>query len=581
MFPIEDLHLRALAGRALIVLALPLALACGGGGGGSETPGSSDTIAPTVLITDSVSAATATGPVTFTFTFNESVDNTFTISKVAVTGGTKASFTRTSSTVSTLLVIPNTGTGTITVSLAAGAFKDFAGNANTLSYQATQAYDYTPVVTPKSAKRGVCIDTKFLTPAQTTSDLTTLAPGVSWWYNWNPNSTLSAAIDTSNNMEFIPMYWGGTFDAAGIGAQIDAHPGVEYLLVVNEPNFTDQANMTPSACAAVWPQIEALATAKGVKIVGPAMGWSGDATWGDPVVWLDAFYTAYRNAHGGQDPRIDAIAAHWYDYGFDWFLDKFAKYGKPLWVTEFANWHDEPGWKIDTAAKQKDTMKEMVDACEYRSDVQRYAWFMGRMSPDPHYSSLLSTTGAITEVGQYYLDLPYNTGSTVTLPSTSAAAPTDPAGNVIALVSGKGTYTPITVSTWRTDWSAAGTSCTDITLGGSSFRKLKFTTGLFLGVEGFAADITGKTTLHLDYWTPEGTSLKIKIVDFGADGAYNGTGANADTDTSVTFNAAGTGGWHSVELDFSAQVNKAHIRQLVFEVPAAVTTWYIDNLYFK
>ncbi|WP_217999784.1 glycosyl hydrolase, partial [Pseudomonas tremae] len=105
----------------------------------------------------------------------------------------------------------------------------------------------------------------------------------------------------------------------------------------------------------------------------------------------------------------DYLAFHWYDYGLLGMLDRLSKYGKPFWVTEFANWHAlDDGAQIDTVEKQKQQMAEMVATLEQRTDVFRYAWFTGRMNPDPHFSSLLNNEGKLTELGQYYLSLPYN-----------------------------------------------------------------------------------------------------------------------------------------------------------------------------
>jgi hypothetical protein len=88
-------------------------------------------------------------------------------------------------------------------------------------------------------------------------------------------------------------------------------------------------------------------------------------------------------------------------------LDRLKKYNKPFWVTEFANWHSQnDGAQIDTLAKQEAQMTSMVATCEGRADVFRYAWFTGRVSPDPHFSSLLSTSGALTDLGKLYLSLP-------------------------------------------------------------------------------------------------------------------------------------------------------------------------------
>ncbi|MGE5863750.1 MAG: glycosyl hydrolase [Rhizobacter sp.] len=263
----------------------------------------------------------------------------------------------------------------------------------------------TPTPTPpatKSAKRGIAYDLR------DAADLAALAPGVSWWYNWSPRTTVSPETALANAMDFQPMLWNGVFDDAAIEAELKARPAVKYLLLLNEPNLNDQAVMSPAEAAALWPRYEALATRTGVQLVGPAMTWGTLAGFADPVVWLDAFYAAYRSGNGNRDPRIDHLAFHWYDYGLDDQLDRLLKFGKPFWVTEFANWHSQAdGAQIDSIAKQKAQMTEMVATCERRTDVVRYAWFTGRWPDDPHYTSLLGARGELTELGRHYLSLPY------------------------------------------------------------------------------------------------------------------------------------------------------------------------------
>ncbi|CDG82822.1 ribosomal protein S16 [Janthinobacterium agaricidamnosum NBRC 102515 = DSM 9628] len=256
----------------------------------------------------------------------------------------------------------------------------------------------------KSAKRGIAYDLS--APA----DLSALAPGISWWYNWGsrPNSAVPADYATRYGMDYYPMLWNGQFNGADVEAYLTANPGVKYLLLLNEPNLTDQSNQTPQQAAALWPRYEAIAAHTGVKLVGPAMTWGTMPGFSDPVVWLDAFYAAYRAANGGRDPQIDYLAFHWYDYGLGGQLDRLVKYGKPFWVTEMANWHSQnDGAQIDTVEKQKKQMTEMVALCENRADVFRYAWFIGRWNPDPHFTSLLGASGQLTELGQHYLSLPF------------------------------------------------------------------------------------------------------------------------------------------------------------------------------
>jgi hypothetical protein len=255
----------------------------------------------------------------------------------------------------------------------------------------------------KSAKRGIAYD------LASPQDMTALAPGVSWWYGWGLRQQASVPTDhrTRYGMDFIPMLWNGNFNDAEVEARIRADTGIRYLLLLNEPNLTDQANLTPAQAAALWPRYEALATKTGVELVGPAITWGTMANFGDPVVWMDAFYAAYRAANGGRDPRIDYLAFHWYDYGLAGQLDRLTKYGKHFWVTEMANWHNGNGPHIDTVEKQMAQMTEMVALCESRADVFRYAWFTGRWNNDVHHTSLLGANGQLTALGQHYIGLPF------------------------------------------------------------------------------------------------------------------------------------------------------------------------------
>ncbi len=257
----------------------------------------------------------------------------------------------------------------------------------------------------KSAKRGVAYDFASL------ADLQAVSAGVSWWYNWSskPSNALPANAASQVAMDYIPMLWNASYDASSVEAYIKANASIKYLLVLNEPNLVDQADMTPAQAAAAWPGYEAVAAATGAKIVGPAITWGTMAGYSDPVVWMDAFIAAYQAANGGRSPQIDYLAFHWYDYGLGAQLDRLTKYGKPFWVTEFANWHNGDGAAaIDTLAKQEAQMTDMVKTCEDRSDVFRYAWFTGRWTSDAHFTSLLGANpGELTALGSLYLTLPF------------------------------------------------------------------------------------------------------------------------------------------------------------------------------
>lgn len=261
-------------------------------------------------------------------------------------------------------------------------------------------------VIEKSPKRGIAYN------LQEAADLDAIKSGVSWWYNWYFDTSTPEAWVGNYQMEFLPMLWGHNADAdfERVKQVILERPGIDYLLVLNEPNLTDQANMTPFRAAEEWVKYEKVisdleAAGRSVKLVGPQITWGTLSGYADPVFWLDQFYAYYKAANGGRDPRIDYLAFHWYDYGLEQQLNRLQKYGKQIWVTEFANWNAD----IDTVQEQMDQMTQMVALLEARSDVFRYAWFTGRWGGgDPHHTSLFDgTTGQLTPLGEHYLSLPY------------------------------------------------------------------------------------------------------------------------------------------------------------------------------
>lgn len=258
----------------------------------------------------------------------------------------------------------------------------------------------------KSPKRGLAYN------LNQSPDLDALKDGVSWWYNWYFATDAPSNYYDNYQIEFLPMLWGrnANTDFTQVKNFILAHPEIEYLLVMNEPNLQDQANLTPAQAAADWVAYEQLldelsAQQRDLKLVGPQITWGTMPGFEDPIVWMDAFYAAYQAANNGNDPRIDYLGFHWYDYGLSTQLDRLQKYGKQIWITEMANWNAN----ITSYEQQADQMREMVLICENRSDVFRYAWFIGRGDlPDNNYTYLFNPTpGELNALGELYLSLPY------------------------------------------------------------------------------------------------------------------------------------------------------------------------------
>ena len=138
---------------ALSACALAVSLlvaACGGGDGGDASV--TDTVAPTLIIDDNVAGSSTRGAVTFIFTFSESVGTSFTAADIVVAGGSPGTLIKVNDMKYLLEVTPPEGaTGTLRVSVAAGAYTDLSNKANVGASTHTQSFDTVVVVPPPVA----------------------------------------------------------------------------------------------------------------------------------------------------------------------------------------------------------------------------------------------------------------------------------------------------------------------------------------------------------------------------------------------------------------------------------------------
>ena len=252
-------------------------------------------------------------------------------------------------------------------------------------------------VMPKSAKRGVAFSFTQVT------DLPLMSPYISWDYNWGNTPSNDAALwFDSNEMDYCPMCWNGNYNADAIRAFVAAHPNTKYLLAFNEPNRTDQANMTPAQAAAIWSSVVALAKELNLKLVSPAMNYGTLAGYSDPIKWLDEFFA---------QPNVDindiyAISIHCYmssASAVQGYVEKFEKYNKPIWMTEFCAWDPVPG----SVTTQMDYMCAVLNYLEANPKVERYAWFIprsGNKVDSPPYMQLLTHDypADLTDLGKMY-----------------------------------------------------------------------------------------------------------------------------------------------------------------------------------
>lgn len=258
----------------------------------------------------------------------------------------------------------------------------------------------------QSRKRGVGVN------SMSAADFTVLAPGVSWYYNWTvaPLATKPPSLP----IEYVPMVWNGS---AGSRETLSSYLGAGNrpwrVLALNEPNLTTQANMTPQQCATTFGQVLSIANAYGIPVVAPQMAIGTAAnqsvTAFDPIQNKTVTYTY-------QQPFLDAflyycgstppagLSTHSYGgYGeITWITGTMhtAYPNEKVWLTEFAD------WGVQNDADVVSMLIQSVDYCERTPWIEGYAWFMSRITGDPHNSLLASASGVLTPVGQAYVQMP-------------------------------------------------------------------------------------------------------------------------------------------------------------------------------
>ncbi|KAA6344335.1 hypothetical protein EZS27_008031 [termite gut metagenome] len=258
----------------------------------------------------------------------------------------------------------------------------------------------TPVTQSRSEKRGVSFAFQF------TDDVKLLGKGASWSYNWGPDQTASFdAVIGETNMDFCPMAWNG-IDANRLRAYKTRHPECKYLLAFNEPNLTDQANMTPRQAADRWPAVKSIADELGLEIISPAMNYGTLSGYGDPITWLDEFFQLIPISD------ISGISIHSYmpDGGATKsYIERFRKYNKPVWLTEFCAWDgvNAGNFKLEG---QMNYMVDIINYMESDPNVFRYAWFIprgGNKVEDFPYMYLLTKSSKVelTPLGKVFVNM--------------------------------------------------------------------------------------------------------------------------------------------------------------------------------
>ena len=164
-------------------------------------------------------------------------------------------------------------------------------------------------------------------------------------------------------------------------------------------------------------------------------------------------------------------------------------------------------------------------------------------------------------------------------PDGPPPSPDLPASDVISLFSDA--YDDVPVDTWSAVWDQADVE--DVQVGGASVKK--YTNLAYAGIEFTSSpiDASAMTDFHIDLWTSDPSAFRVKLVDFGADGAFGG---GDDSEHELTLNTGSTppiraGAWNTLDIPLSAfagLTGRSKMAQLI--ISGASPTVYLANVYF-
>ncbi|MEQ8616468.1 MAG: glycosyl hydrolase [Lacipirellulaceae bacterium] len=209
----------------------------------------------------------------------------------------------------------------------------------------------------------------------------TLATNAGWFYHWGLDKPV-AEYDAN----FVPMFWGdGSVTTANIN-KVLGYGDTTHVLGFNEPERSNQANMTVANAISRWQTLEAGFAGSGIKLVSPAVSDNGAGQQ-----WLANFMNQADNL----GLQVDAVAFHWYGVNnpnnpvgaANQFLNRVDSYhntyNKPVWITEFAI-HDWGGNYSDQAIREANQifLENVIPGLEARNYVEGYSfyqWFSDAM----------------------------------------------------------------------------------------------------------------------------------------------------------------------------------------------------------
>ncbi|KAA6301822.1 MAG: hypothetical protein EZS26_001985 [Candidatus Ordinivivax streblomastigis] len=217
-----------------------------------------------------------------------------------------------------------------------------------------------------------------------------------WFYDWGASLDANSGktVSTLINQEFVPEKWG----AGGGTGVFYSNKRWSHLVGQNEPDHTEQSNVSVTTAIAEWPTL----MKTGARLGSPAT---------TDFSWLYSFMDVCKL----KNYRVDYVVIHcyWSKTPQQWYNDLKAVHtrtGRPIWIKEWnngANWTTEGGWTKDAdgnriyndanADKQYTELKAILNVLDTASFVERYSIY--NWVEDARAIILDSK---LTKAGEYY-----------------------------------------------------------------------------------------------------------------------------------------------------------------------------------
>lgn len=217
-------------------------------------------------------------------------------------------------------------------------------------------------------------------------ELNTNKMNCTWLYTW------SADQSSKNNYEYVPEKWQRYWPS---WEQINNKENISHVIAYNEPDHTEQSNITVAQAIAQWPEF----MQSGLRIGSPACT--------EFSTWLYPFIDSIK----ARNYRCDYVVIHAYWGGLSatqWYNNLKAIYqrtGRPLWIKEWNNgatWTTEwwPDGYSESLTKQYNELKAILNVLDTASFVERYSIYnwVG------YKRMLIADDGWVTPAGELYRD---------------------------------------------------------------------------------------------------------------------------------------------------------------------------------